>query len=122
MITVEHVTKTYGAFTHVDAGIQMFTERLGQEIFGAHVLAGDLAKGRRLGDQPRRCRSGNRPVGSGSTVRGRVMTAPDPPYVFRVRGHLDDHGPAGPATWPPGRSGITNLTGPIPDQPTATAS
>lgn len=29
----------------MDAGIQIFTERLGQAIFGAHVLAGDLAKG-----------------------------------------------------------------------------
>jgi len=45
MITVEHVTKTYGAFTAVDAGIQIFTERFGQAIFGTHVLAGDLAKG-----------------------------------------------------------------------------
>ena len=45
MITVEHVTKAYGAFTAVDAGIQIFTKRLDQAIFGAHVLAGDLAKG-----------------------------------------------------------------------------
>ena len=45
MTTVEAVTKIYGAFTAVDAGIQIFTERFGQAIFGAHVLAGDLAKG-----------------------------------------------------------------------------
>ena len=45
MITVAHVNKTYGAFTAVDAGIQIFSERLGQAIFGVHVLAGDLAKG-----------------------------------------------------------------------------
>lgn len=45
MITVVHVTKTDGAFTAVDAGIQIFTKRLDQAIFGAHVLAGDLAKG-----------------------------------------------------------------------------
>ena len=45
MITVEPVTKSYGAFTAVDAGIQILTKRLGQAVFGAHVLAGDLAKG-----------------------------------------------------------------------------
>ena len=29
----------------MDAGIQIFTERFGQAIFGTHVLTGDLAKG-----------------------------------------------------------------------------
>lgn len=84
MITVEHVTKTHGAFTAVDAGIQIFTERCGQAIFGTRVLAGDRVKGvgwvinLAVAELVIRRSVASRPSGAP------VMTAPDPP--LRVPG------------------------------------
>ncbi len=47
------------------------------------------------------------------------MTAPDPLYVFRVQGHLDDHGAPwlGDLALVRNEDGITNVTGRITDQP-----
>jgi len=47
------------------------------------------------------------------------MTAPDPLYVFRVQGHLDDHGAGrlGDLALDRNEDGTTNLTGRITDQP-----
>lgn len=45
------------------------------------------------------------------------MTAPDPLYMFRVQGHLDDHGAGWLGDLALDRNGITNLTGRITDQP-----
>jgi len=52
------------------------------------------------------------------------MTAPDPLYVFRVQGLLDDHGAGRLDDLALDRKedGTTNLTGRITDQPTSTAS
>lgn len=45
------------------------------------------------------------------------MTAPDPLYVFRVQGHLDDHWAdwLGDLALDRNEDGTTNLTGPITD-------